>query len=56
VLPDRYGRNIIALAVKTDEVGWLSYVSAFVEEAMADGTVERAIARAGLGGVEAANR
>ena len=56
VLPDRYGRNIIALAVKKGEAGWHSYVSDFAEAARADGAVERAIASAGLGGVEAANR
>jgi len=56
VLPDRYGRNIIALAVKKGEPGWHSYVSDFAEAARADGAVERAIAGAGLAGVELAGR
>jgi polar amino acid transport system substrate-binding protein len=54
VLPDRYGRNVIALAVRTGEAGWLSDVSAFVEVAKVDGTLRRAIETAGLNGVEAA--
>lgn len=54
VLPDRYGRNVIALAVKKGEAGWLSEVSAFVEAAQADGTLRRAIETAGLNGVETA--
>jgi polar amino acid transport system substrate-binding protein len=54
VLLGRYGRNAIALAVKKGEAALHSYVSAFAEAARADGTVERAIAGAGLQGVEVA--
>jgi polar amino acid transport system substrate-binding protein len=54
VLADRYGQNIIALSVNKGEAAWLSYVSSFAEQARADGTVERAIADAGLRGVQAA--
>lgn len=52
VLAGRYGRNVIALAVKKSEPGWLSYVSDFATAAKADGTVARAIEGAGLKGVE----
>jgi polar amino acid transport system substrate-binding protein len=55
VLPDRYGRNVIALAVKKDEAAWFSYATEFVWQAKADGTIDQAIAHAGLGGVEVAN-
>jgi polar amino acid transport system substrate-binding protein len=54
VLPDRYGRNVIALAVRKGAAAWLDYVTEFVGQAKADGTIERAIAHAGLGGVEVA--
>jgi len=54
VLEDRYGRNVIALAVKKGEMARLSYVSEFAGQARADGTVTRAIASAGLRGVEMA--
>jgi polar amino acid transport system substrate-binding protein len=54
VLDDRYGRNIIAFAVRKGAAGLHSYVSAFVEQAKADGTIDRAIAAAGLNGVEVA--
>jgi polar amino acid transport system substrate-binding protein len=54
VLSGRYGRNVIALAVKKGEAGWLGYVSAFVEAARAEGAVQRAIESAGLRGVEVA--
>jgi polar amino acid transport system substrate-binding protein len=52
VLEGRYGRNVIALAVKKGEAGWRSYVGDFVERAKADRTVLRAIAGAGLQGVQ----
>ena len=52
VLDDRYGRNVIALAVKKGEAARLSFVSEFAAQARADGTVTRAIASAGLRGVE----
>jgi polar amino acid transport system substrate-binding protein len=54
VLEDRYGRNVIALAVKKRASARLSYVSEFVERARADGTVTRAIASADLHGVDMA--
>ena len=55
VLEDRYGRNVIALAVNKREPAWQSHVKAFVAEAIADGTLARAIAIAGLRGVTAAS-
>jgi len=55
VLPDRYGRNVIALALRKGAAGRLSYMTEFVQQARADGTVERAIVSAGLRGVEVAN-
>jgi polar amino acid transport system substrate-binding protein len=51
VLEDRYGRNIIALAVKKGEAARLSFVSEFAAQARVDGTVTRAIQSAGLRGV-----
>jgi polar amino acid transport system substrate-binding protein len=54
VLQDRYGRNVIALAVKKGEAARLSYVSEFADQARADGTVTRAIASAELRGVDRA--
>ena len=56
VLDDRYGRNVIALAVKKGETARLSFVSEFVEQARVDGTVTRAIATAGLEGIEIGER
>lgn len=52
VLDDAYGRNVIALAVKKGEAGRLAYVGEFAMQARADGTVTRAIASAGLRGVD----
>ena len=51
VLDDRYGRNVIALAVKRGEAARLSYVGEFAAQARVDGTVERAITTAELRGV-----
>lgn len=54
VLADRYGRNVIALAVRKGMAERLSYLNEFVEQARADGTIKRAIVSARLQGVEAA--
>jgi polar amino acid transport system substrate-binding protein len=51
VLPDRYGRNVIALATRKDEAAWTSYVSEFVAQAKVDGTLNRAIKIAEVEGV-----
>jgi polar amino acid transport system substrate-binding protein len=55
VLADRYGRNVIALAVKKGEAALLAYIREFVMRAKADGTIAQAIETAGLQGVEIAD-
>jgi polar amino acid transport system substrate-binding protein len=52
VLEDRYGANLIALAVPKGQAGRLAYISEFIEEAKASGLVQRAIERAGLRGYQ----
>ena len=52
VLNERYGRNIIALAVPKGVADWRAFVGEFAERARADGSVRRAIAQAGLTGVQ----
>jgi polar amino acid transport system substrate-binding protein len=54
VLEDRYGANLIAMAVPKGQAGRLAYISEFIEEAKASGLVQRAIERAGLRGVQVA--
>jgi polar amino acid transport system substrate-binding protein len=54
VLPDRYGANLIGMAVAMEQGGRLAYISEFVEEAKASGLVQRAIDHAGLRGVQVA--
>jgi polar amino acid transport system substrate-binding protein len=54
VLGDRYGRNVIGLATRKGEPALLACVCEFVESAKADGALERAIASAGLQGVDPA--
>lgn len=53
VLEQAYGRNVIALAVRKGAPDWLGFVAEFARAARADGTVQRAIAQAGLLGVDA---
>jgi polar amino acid transport system substrate-binding protein len=53
VLAGRYGRNVIALAVRRGNASWLVTVSEFATRARLDGIVTRAIASAGLRGVDA---
>ena len=52
VLGDRYGRNVIALAVKKGEAARHAFVDEFVTRAKTNGTITRAIESAGLRGVE----
>lgn len=54
VLEDRYGANIHAMAVPKDQPGRLAYISEFIEEAKASGSVQRAIERAGQPGIRVA--
>jgi polar amino acid transport system substrate-binding protein len=52
VLEDRYGANLIALAVPKGQAGRLAYISEFIEGAKASGLVQRAIEHAGLRGYQ----
>jgi polar amino acid transport system substrate-binding protein len=54
VLDDRYGANLVGLAVPKGQAGRLAYVSEFIEEAKSSGLIQRAIERAGLPGIEVA--
>jgi polar amino acid transport system substrate-binding protein len=54
VLEDRYGANRQAMAVPKAEIGRLSYISEFIEEAKASGLVQRAIDDGGLRGIHVA--
>jgi polar amino acid transport system substrate-binding protein len=56
VLEDRYGANLVAIAIPKGQAGRLAYISEFVEEAKASGLVQRAIDRAGLRGVQVPRR
>jgi polar amino acid transport system substrate-binding protein len=52
VLEDRYGANLVAMAVPKGQTGRLAYVSEFIEEAKASGLVQRAIESAKLQGYQ----
>src|SRR5947207_13215895 len=54
VLEDRYGANLLAMAVAKSHAGRLAYISEFVEEAKASGVVQQAIERGGLRGLHVA--
>jgi polar amino acid transport system substrate-binding protein len=54
VLDDRYGAQLLAMAVPKGKTKWLAYVSAFVEEAKASGLVQRVIERASRTGLQVA--
>ena len=54
VLEDRYGSQLLAIAVPKVQAGWLAYVGEFVEEAKASGFVQRIIERAGRTGLQVA--
>jgi polar amino acid transport system substrate-binding protein len=54
VLPDRFGVNLVAIAVPKGQAGRLAYVTEFIEAAKASGLVQKAIETAGLRGVQLA--
>jgi len=56
VLEDRYGVNLVALAVPKGDAGRLSYVSEFIDEMRRSGWLQRVIDSAGLRGFEVASQ
>lgn len=52
VLPDRYGANVLGMAVAKGEAAWLAYVSAFVAETKSSGAAREAAAKVGAAGLE----
>ena len=54
VLEDRYGANLLAMAVPKEQAGRLAYISEFVEDAKASGLVQKAIERGSTRGVTVA--
>jgi len=54
VIEDRYGANLLAMAIPKGQAGRLAYFSEFIEEAKASGFVQRAIERAGERGIRVA--
>lgn len=55
VLEDRYGAQLLAMAVPRAQAGWLAYIGEFVEEAKTSGLVQRAIESAGRAGLQVAH-
>lgn len=49
--PGRFGETLYAYAVPRGDAAWLHEVNAFLERARMDGTLARAAARHGLGGI-----
>jgi len=54
VLEDRYGANLLAMAVGKNKVERLAYITEFVQQAKAAGLVQRAIDHGGLRGIHVA--
>jgi polar amino acid transport system substrate-binding protein len=52
VLEDRYGANVIGMAVRKGQAKWLSYVSEFIAESKTSGSVQQAMERAGMRGIQ----
>jgi polar amino acid transport system substrate-binding protein len=52
VLDDRYGANVIGMAVRKGQAEWLSYVSEFIAESKTSGSVQQAMGRAGMRGIQ----
>ena len=54
VLADKYGTNVIGLAVVKGDADWIAYVSAFVADSKRSGTARAAADRSGTRGLEIA--
>jgi polar amino acid transport system substrate-binding protein len=54
VLDDRYGVNLLSMALAKERTGDLAYVTEFVENAKASGFVKQIVSRAGLRGMTVA--
>ena len=54
VLEDRYGAQLLAMAVPKRQSAWLAFIGEFVEEAKTSGLVQRAIESAGRAGLQVA--
>ncbi len=52
VLEDRYGANVIGMAVRKGQAGWLNYVTEFVAESKVSGLVQQAMERTGTRGIQ----
>ena len=52
MLEDRYGANVIGMAVRKGQVEWLNYVSEFIAESKTSGSVQQAMERAGMRGIQ----
>jgi hypothetical protein len=52
VLEDRYGANVIGMAVRKGQAGWLGYVSEFIAESKTSGLLQQAMERAGMRGIQ----
>jgi polar amino acid transport system substrate-binding protein len=55
VLEDRYGANVIGMAVRKGQAEWLGYVSEFIAESKTSGSVQQAMERAGMRGIQVVN-
>jgi len=55
VLDEYYGANLLGMVVPKDQAARLAYISEFIEQAKASGSVQQAIARAGLPGYKVAS-
>jgi polar amino acid transport system substrate-binding protein len=55
VLDDRYGTNLVALAVPKSQAAWLGYISEFLDELKRSGWLQQTIDSAGLRGFEVAS-
>src|SRR5262249_15438891 len=52
VLEDAYGANVIGMAVRKGQAGWLGYVSEFIAETKTSGFVQQAMECVGMRGIE----
>lgn len=52
VLADRYGANVLGMAVAKGETAWLEYLSAFIAETKATGAAREAAERVAAAGLE----
>jgi hypothetical protein len=52
VLTDRYGENVLSIAVTKGKANWLAYAADFIRDARGSGLLKQIVVQSGICGVD----